>query len=72
MMSASTSDSFLDGQGIPVNLPNIETELAKLWGPAAEQIGGPDLENPNVTRIVLANLVVACLDGDCESLGPVL
>ncbi len=68
----ASTDSFLDGQGIPVNLPNIETELAKLWGPAAEQIGGPELENPNVTRIVLANLVVACLEGDCESLGPVL
>jgi glucose-6-phosphate dehydrogenase assembly protein OpcA len=68
----ASTDSFLDGQGIPVNLPNIETELAKLWGPAAEQIGGPELENPNVTRIVLANLVVVCLDGDCESLGPVL
>ncbi len=52
--------------------PNIETELAKLWGPAAEQIGGPELENPHVTRIVLANLVVECLDGDGESLGPVL
>jgi Glucose-6-phosphate dehydrogenase subunit N-terminal domain/Glucose-6-phosphate dehydrogenase subunit C-terminal domain len=70
--STSTTDSFLDGQGIPVDLPHIETELAKLWGPAAEQIGGPELENPNVTRIVLANLVVVCLDGDCESLGPVL
>ncbi len=52
--------------------PEIETELAKLWGPAAEQIGGPELENPHVTRIVLANLVVECLGGHCESLGPVL
>jgi glucose-6-phosphate dehydrogenase assembly protein OpcA len=73
MVSASaTTDSFLEGQGIPVALPEIETELAKLWGPAAEQIGGPELENPHVTRIVLANLVVVCLDGDGESLGPVL
>lgn len=64
--------SFLEGQGIPVDLPRIETELAKLWGPAAEQIGGPEIENPHVTRIVLANLVVACLGGDCGSLGPVL
>ena len=71
-MSVATTDSFLDGQGIPVALPQIESELAKLWGPAAEQIGGPELENPHVTRIVLANLVVECLGGDCESLGPVL
>src|SRR5262249_39064439 len=47
------------------------SELAKLWGPAAEQVGGPDVENPNVTRIVLANLVVECLDGRDE-LEPVL
>ena len=62
--------SFLEGQGIPVDLRNIETELSKLWGPAAEQIGGPELENPNVTRIVLANLVVECLDGDRRIIGP--
>ncbi len=72
LMSDAASTSFLEGQGIPVDLPQIETELAKLWGPAAEQIGGPEIENPHVTRIVLANLVVACLGGDCESLGPVL
>ena len=71
-MSEATTDSFLDGQGIPVALPQIEAELAKLWGPAAEQIGGPDVENPHVTRIVLANLVLECLGGDGESLGPVL
>ena len=59
--------SFLEGQGIPVDLPRIEIELAKLWGPAAGQIGGPEIENPHVTRIVLANLVVACLEGDCGS-----
>ncbi|MFI5454673.1 MAG: glucose-6-phosphate dehydrogenase assembly protein OpcA [Isosphaerales bacterium] len=72
VQSDATTDSFLEGQGIPVDLPNIETELAKLWGPAAERVGGPDLENPHVTRIVLANLVVECLDGDGEALGPVL
>jgi glucose-6-phosphate dehydrogenase assembly protein OpcA len=71
-MSDATSNSFLEGQGIPVALPQIETELSKLWGPAAEQIGGPEIENPHVTRIVLANLVVECLAGDCASLGPVL
>ena len=61
-MPDATTDSFLEGQGIPVDLRDIETELAKLWGPAAEQVGGPELENPHVTRIVLANLVVECLD----------
>ena len=71
-MLEATTDSFLEGQGIPVDLPKIESELANLWGPAAEQIGGPELENAHVTRIVLANLVVECLGGDCESLGPVL
>src|SRR5262249_42881486 len=65
-------DSFLEGQGIPVDLRDIETELAKLWGPAAEQVGGPELDNPHVTRIVLANLVVECLEGDGECLRGVL
>ena len=71
-MPDAMTDSFLEGQGIPVELSNIENELLKLWGPAAEQVGGPELENPNVTRIVLANLVVERLIGHCESLGPVL
>ena len=71
-MLDATTDSFLEGQGIPVDLHRIESELAKLWGPAAEQIGGPELEKAHVTRIVLANLVVECLAGECESLGPVL
>ncbi len=71
-MTAATSESFLEGTGIPVELPAIESELAKLWGPAAEQIGGPELENPHVTRIVLANLVVVCLDSDRQSRGAVL
>src|SRR5271170_3162582 len=70
--SNASSVSFLEGQGIPVDLPKVESELLKLWGPAAEQVGGPELENPNVTRIVLANLVVERLLGHCESLGPVL
>jgi len=71
-MSDAATDSFLEGQGIPVELPNIENELANLWGPAAEQVGGPELENPHVTRIVLANLVVESFHGQCESLGHVL
>ncbi len=57
-MAEDTSAAFLSGQGIPVEPGQIEAELIRLWGPAAERAGGPDLENPNVTRIVLANLVV--------------
>ena len=52
------SDDFLSGQGVPVDLHDVETELTRLWGPAAERAGGPVPEQPNVTRIVLANLVV--------------
>ncbi len=61
-MADTPTDAFLSGQGIPVALPRIEAELAQLWGPAAEQVGGPQIENPNVTRLVLANLVVVA---DC-------
>ena len=57
-MAESTSDAFLSGQGIPVDPGAIESEFTRLWGPAAESAGGPELENPNVTRIVLANLIV--------------
>jgi glucose-6-phosphate dehydrogenase assembly protein OpcA len=52
------NDAFLSGEGVPVDLSQIETELIRLWGPAAERAGGPVPEQPNVTRIVLANLVV--------------
>lgn len=58
------SDAFLNGQGVPVSPGDVEAELARLWGPSAERVGGPDLEHPNVTRVSLANLVVAALDGD--------
>jgi glucose-6-phosphate dehydrogenase assembly protein OpcA len=68
----STTTPFLEGQGIPVELREIEDVLAKLWGPAALQAGGPEVENPNVTRIVLANLVVESLDRGHEPPGPVL
>src|SRR4051794_20017892 len=57
-MAEATSDAFLSGQGIAVEPGQIEAELTRLWGPAAELAGGPELESPNVTRIVLANLVV--------------
>ena len=61
MTESTTSNAFLSGQGIPVDLSKIETALADLWGPAAEREGGPDLENPSVTRVTLANLVVVDL-----------
>ena len=57
-MAEATSEAFLSGQGIPVEPGQVEAELTRLWGPAAERAGGPELESPNVTRIVLANLVV--------------
>jgi glucose-6-phosphate dehydrogenase assembly protein OpcA len=72
LMPDATTAPLIDGQGIPVELRDVEPELARLWGPAAEQVGGPELENPHVTRIVLANLVVECLSGNVESLAPVL
>ena len=71
-MPDAMTDSFLAGQGIPVEPGRVETELSKLWGPAAEQAGGPEVENPHVTRIALANLVVESLSGSCDSLAEVL
>jgi len=64
----TTSDAFLQGEGIPVDLPHVESELIKLWGSSAEQVGGPDLDHPNVTRVVLANLVVESFSSDCAAL----
>jgi len=40
-----TFQCVLEGQGIPVPLGQIETELTRLWGHAAQQAGGPELEN---------------------------
>jgi glucose-6-phosphate dehydrogenase assembly protein OpcA len=71
-MPEEMTASFLDGHGIPVELPKVEDELVKLWGPAAVSVGGPDLETPHVTRVALANLVVESLDQSCASLAPVL
>ncbi len=67
-MAEATSDAFLSGQGIPVEPGQIESELLRLWGPAAERVGGPELEHPTVTRIVLANLVVEAGPGCPECL----
>ena len=41
-------------------------------GPAAESVGGPDLENPHVTRIALANLVVLAYQADAARLLPAI
>lgn len=71
-MPEAISDAFLEGQGIPVSLAKIDSTLEQLWGPAAERVGGPELEHPTVTRVVLANLVVERLTGDAESLRPVV
>ncbi len=71
-MSTVTSDDFLSGQGVPVELNQIDTELTRLWGPAAEQVGGPDQANPNVTRIALANLVVLGYQEDAARLLPAI
>lgn len=57
-MSGTSSDAFLQGQGIPVDPQQIEDELVKLWGPAAQEASGTEEEHPTVTRVVLANLVV--------------
>ena len=58
-MAGATSDAFLHGEGIAVDLRDIEAELTRLWGPAAEQVGGPEIDQPSVTRVVLANLIVS-------------
>lgn len=57
-MSSSTVEAFYEGQGIPVELNEVEQALDQLWGPAAEKAGGPELESPAVTRVVLANVVI--------------
>ena len=67
-MIEATSDAFLSGQGIPVPLGQIESELIRLWGPAADRVGGGDQEPANVTRIVLANLVVGSGPGCPQAL----
>jgi glucose-6-phosphate dehydrogenase assembly protein OpcA len=62
--TTNASDAFLSGQGIPVDLRDVDSELVRLWGPAAEREGGPDLDHPTVTRLVLANLVAADMSSD--------
>jgi len=67
-MTEATSDAFLSGQGIPVPLGRIESELIQLWGPAADRAGAGEVEAATVTRIVLANLVVGSGPGCPQSL----
>jgi glucose-6-phosphate dehydrogenase assembly protein OpcA len=71
-MASATSDDFLSGQGVPVDLHEIETELERLWGPAAEQVGAEEPGQAQVTRIVLANLVVVGRAADSARLEGVL
>jgi glucose-6-phosphate dehydrogenase assembly protein OpcA len=60
-MTDPSADAFLSGQGIPVDLKDVESELSKLWGTTSLELGGHDVDTDPaaVTRIVLANLVVA-------------
>ncbi|MCA1686571.1 MAG: glucose-6-phosphate dehydrogenase assembly protein OpcA, partial [Planctomycetia bacterium] len=67
-MASATSDDFLSGQGVPVELHDIETELERLWAPAAEQVGEPGSGQANVTRIVLSNLVAVGYVADSSRL----
>ena len=71
-MPETTSDAFLQGQGIPVDLREIVPTLEQLWGPAAEVVGGPEPEHPSVTRIVLADLVVERLCPETETIRPIV
>ena len=71
-MAETSSDAFLSGQGIPVELSEVESKLAELWGPAADREGGPDVENPTLTRVVLANVVVAIRPNDGAILDSIL
>lgn len=71
-MATSSTSAFLDGQGIPVDPKDIESELEALWGPAAEQAGGPDLDHPAVTKVVLANVIVSALSPETARTASVL
>ncbi len=71
-MTDATTAPLIDGLGIPVELRNVEAELARLWGPAALELSGSEQESAHVTRVVLANLVLECLDQDVQALEPVL
>jgi len=65
-MTTTAANPFLEGQGVPVELRDIEAELARLWGPAAIEAGGEQNELA-VTRLTLANLVIESLDDPARS-----
>ncbi len=71
-MPDATTICPTDALGLSVDLRDVEAELARLWGPAALELGVAKPECPNVTRVVLANLVLECLDADIDTLAPVL
>lgn len=70
--SMPETSPMTSGHGIPVDLSMIETELTKLWGPAARRAGGPEVERPNMTRVALANLIVASTNEFLSHYEPVL
>jgi len=67
LSNSTESEAFLSGQGVPVPLSTIETELTRLWGPSTDGIDGAAPDHPTVTRLSLANLVVGCLGPDSEA-----
>ena len=71
-MAETSSDAFLQGRGVPVPLARIDETLEDLWGPAVARAGGPELENPTASRVVLANLVVERLTPETGTLRPVI
>jgi glucose-6-phosphate dehydrogenase assembly protein OpcA len=71
-MPVATTTPLIEGQGISVELRDVEAELDRLWEPAAVEIGGSELESGHVTRIALANLVLGCLDSNLGAIEPVL
>lgn len=71
-MSNAMTEDFLSGQGIAVDPRRIEAQLDQMWGPAAEEVAGPEVDHPGVTRIVLANLVVAGSIGEDSRIDDVL
>lgn len=63
-MKVPTVNAVSEGGAFPVELAEVEQTLEQLWGPAAEKAGGPELDHPTVTRVVLANVVLVCLGPD--------
>lgn len=63
-MSEPASEAFLNGQGIPVPLAEIEDMLAQLWGPSDDTEAKGRGVPATPTRLVLSNLVVVDLGSD--------